>query len=494
MHDHDFVALTKLVFEMDVAPEAPQLAVCHDTDAVTQRICLIHRVSREDDNAARLVLTACGEPKGRVHARALGLVDELPHEALGLRVKAGGGLVEEDDRGAAHEGDAERDAALLASRERVHVRVELVPEVHRHGHVFGHLLDEMARHTAHSGVEEHVVAHGELGPQRVELGAHADAHLHLVHGRAQVVARDEGGARGGRVEAGEHGDGRRLAGTVGAQEPKALAFVDVKSEVVDAHLASREDLAKAEHLHGARVALQTTLQEDALSSHIGVLHLGHVLSIERGGRVHGFRIVRVHAPGACTESGHAPPDGHEAKEGVLRGAQLARQHRVEVDGDRVEPEGVEDHEEEGEAEVLVAVEELVEVEALGGEDVDAVKEGKRRNEVVAEPPRTVHVLALRLPPEPDAEAARYDDEGVHGEDRGLGTPEEDGRGEGDGHLELRPDLAHEQKRRRRSAEEAEARHHAEHPEQEHHRVAQARRERPLHGPVGGDAQAHHLHE
>mmetsp|Transcript_18894 Transcript_18894/g.55446 ORF Transcript_18894/g.55446 Transcript_18894/m.55446 type:complete len:263 (+) Transcript_18894:1213-2001(+) len=260
-HVH-LVAVAEGVLEMHVRSEATQLAICHDADAAAERIRLVHGVGREDNDSPRL-----------------GPLDKRPHETLGLRVQARGGLVEEDHRGVAHEGDAERHAALLPPGERRNARAHLEAQPHGLGRRLRRGALVPRGHALEAAVEEHVLENRERGPEDVELRAHAHLAVDEVHLREDVVARHGRAARGGSEEPGEHRDGGGLARAVGPQEAEALAFVDLQREVVDGHLRAAVHFAEAEDLHGRSRVVVTLLHSRTLLEHVRVLIGWNVVSV-----------------------------------------------------------------------------------------------------------------------------------------------------------------------------------------------------------------------
>src|SRR6185437_2833576 len=72
-----------------------------DRDVVTQQLCLIHIVGGEDDG-----FVTC-----------LDGLDELPEIASRLGIKAGGGLIQEQDRRIVHQGYSQQQLLLLSSGE-----------------------------------------------------------------------------------------------------------------------------------------------------------------------------------------------------------------------------------------------------------------------------------------------------------------------------------------------------------------------------------------
>src|SRR5207248_6093672 len=98
------------------------LPLAQHRDAVGELLGLVEVVRGEQDGLAERAERA----------------DHLPRRAAGLRVEAGGGLVEEDEVGIADERDAEVEPPLLAARQRLDARVRLVDEPDERDH----LVDE----------------------------------------------------------------------------------------------------------------------------------------------------------------------------------------------------------------------------------------------------------------------------------------------------------------------------------------------------------------
>lgn len=134
---------------VDVAPAPPQPvdraqrqhAPGHDPRAGGQGVGLLHAVCRQDGAAIR------GD--GR---------EGLPHDALGRRVEAAGGLVEEQDGRVPDQGDGEGELAFGAAGEFLREAVA----VGREAEDADDLLDVVGRvrDAADAGVEAQVLGHG----------------------------------------------------------------------------------------------------------------------------------------------------------------------------------------------------------------------------------------------------------------------------------------------------------------------------------------------
>ena len=148
-------------------------AVVDDHHVVGQRLGLLHEVG--------------GEQHG--HAVAAQRVDQLPHQAPGLRVEARGGLVEEHQLGAPDDGAGQREPLLLAAGQ------------------------PLVRGARAAGEPEHVEQ-----PRRVERVRRAgrDQAQHLVRPHARVGAA----ALGHHADAGAQRVGRARAGRCRAPGPR----------------------------------------------------------------------------------------------------------------------------------------------------------------------------------------------------------------------------------------------------------------------------------
>jgi len=157
-------------------------------------------------------------------AERLQALDHVPGVAAGGGVEAGGRLVEEDQVGVADDPDRDVGAAFLAAGEGADPCVPLVAEADQ----VDRLLDRPWS-LVEAGEEVDRLADG---PERVELA--------LLEDEADAVA--PGPVRGGGIDA-EDGDlaaaplavaledldRRRLAGAVGAEEPKTSPLATSKS-------------------------------------------------------------------------------------------------------------------------------------------------------------------------------------------------------------------------------------------------------------------------
>ena len=90
--------------ELGRRPEREQAPVVDDGQAVAELVGLLHVVRGEEDGLAL----------------AVQLAEDLPQREAALRIEPGGGLVEEEDRGAVHDRPRHHEALRHAARERGH--------------------------------------------------------------------------------------------------------------------------------------------------------------------------------------------------------------------------------------------------------------------------------------------------------------------------------------------------------------------------------------
>ena len=150
----------------------------------------------------------------------------LPQGDAALGVEAGGGLVEEQDAGPVHDRPGHHQPLGHAARQRRDVGLGPVGQTELLQEPVGRLAGLAARHPEVAAVEVEVLPDGELPVEGVRLRDDADDLLGPGRVGDHVDATDEGPPRGGQDPGGEHADGGRLAGAVGAEEPEDLPGID----------------------------------------------------------------------------------------------------------------------------------------------------------------------------------------------------------------------------------------------------------------------------
>ena len=123
--------------------------------------------------------------------------------------------------------EREVEPALHSSRVAADLAVGGLGQSHAVEQLVAALLALLAGDPVHSGLQTQMLATGQVRVERSFLERRADD---LSHGRPfvdDVEASDRRGACGRRQQRGEHVDGRRFAGAVGAEEAVDLARLDV---------------------------------------------------------------------------------------------------------------------------------------------------------------------------------------------------------------------------------------------------------------------------
>ena len=227
VHGHDRVGADRLL-ELLRRAEREDLAVIHDADAVAELVGLLHVVRRQDDRLAGVVQAA----------------DDLPEADPALRVEAGGGLVEEQDRRVVEDRARDHQPLGEAARERHHRRLGALGEVELDEQVVGGGARGGGAHAEEAAVEVEVLPHGERAVERVRLRHDADQLLGDRGVRDDVDVVHERLSRRRDHARGQHARGGGLAGAVGAEQPEDLALGDGQVEPVDRGDAARVDLGQ----------------------------------------------------------------------------------------------------------------------------------------------------------------------------------------------------------------------------------------------------------
>ncbi|GAB4007892.1 hypothetical protein GCM10029992_62820 [Glycomyces albus] len=193
-------------------------ALVHDHEAVAELLGLVHVVGGQQDR----------------HALLLELEQALPHQVAGLRVQAGGGLVEEDQVGLVDQGPGDGQAALHAAGEVVDLVVRAARELHELEQ-FGRAGPGLAPLDAEvPGVDGEVLEDREHVVEGVVLRHDAEAGADGRPVAARVEAEDLDLAAGGLGDAADHPHGGGLAGAVGAEEAECLSSPDLEVDPLTA--------------------------------------------------------------------------------------------------------------------------------------------------------------------------------------------------------------------------------------------------------------------
>ena len=134
-------------------------ALVDDHEPIAELLGLVHVVGGEEQRGA--LLLEAEQP--------------VPEDVAGLRVEAGGRLVEEQDARIVDQRPGDREAALHAAGERVDLRLALLLELREREELVGALRDDPAGQAEVAAVDEEVLAHAQLGVEVV--GLRHDAEL-----------------------------------------------------------------------------------------------------------------------------------------------------------------------------------------------------------------------------------------------------------------------------------------------------------------------------
>jgi hypothetical protein len=184
----------------------------------------------------------------RLAERAQG-ANELPGVSARGRVEARRRLVEEDEVGVADERDAEIEATLLASRERLHLVVRLLREADEPDH-----LVDVPRLRVVAGEDAVDLARGQPRPELGLLQDDADPLPERPLCLPGVEAQHPHLACVALAVALEDLHGRRLPGAVRAEQPEDLARADLEVDPADGldvavRLAQAADRDGAGHIY-----------------------------------------------------------------------------------------------------------------------------------------------------------------------------------------------------------------------------------------------------
>mmetsp|Transcript_36033 Transcript_36033/g.87523 ORF Transcript_36033/g.87523 Transcript_36033/m.87523 type:complete len:1121 (-) Transcript_36033:371-3733(-) len=235
LDERERVADAEVRLEEERGADAAQPPLRHDGDAVGEQLRLVEEVRGEHERPPLALLS-----------------QQPPDGAAGVRVHAGGGLVEEDGARAAHQSDAEAQLALLPAGERAGGRVLALGELHLLEHLLDRLVQRGAEEALERAVQPQVLRRREALEDHVHLRADAEGEADLRHLRRDALAVDARVARGRRDQPSEHRDGGGLPRAVGAEQRGDLPRAHLQVERVHRH-AARPHLAQPRRPH-ARVA------------------------------------------------------------------------------------------------------------------------------------------------------------------------------------------------------------------------------------------------
>src|SRR3954468_9488232 len=196
--------------------DGERLAAIENRDALAEYVRLLHVVRREQRRLP-----------GAVEVR-----EDPPEIDPGLRVDAGGRLVEEQHLRRVHQRAGQHQPLRETTREAEDHRVGPLGERELLEQVVGARSSAGAGNAEEAAVVVEVLPDRERPVERVRLRDHADLALHVGGVPPHVEAGDERTSSGRDHRGGQHPDRGRLARAVGAEEPEELAAPHLEVEPV----------------------------------------------------------------------------------------------------------------------------------------------------------------------------------------------------------------------------------------------------------------------
>ena len=182
-------------------------AMVDDDQGVAQALRLIHEMRGEEQRLA-----------GRLE-----LLQAFPDQMAGLRVEAGGRLVEKNDVGIVDQGPGQGQATLHTAGQRRNPGVGLAAQAGKFKQRGDARLDLGVGQTKIAAEDQQVFGAGEIGVEVVELRHDANTGAGRLRRRrdGMAVQLDAAAVRPGQAEA--KTQRRRLAGAIRPEQAKTLA-------------------------------------------------------------------------------------------------------------------------------------------------------------------------------------------------------------------------------------------------------------------------------
>ena len=160
-------------------------------------------------------------------------LDQLgTHRRAKLGIEVRERLVEQEDRGIAHDGAAQRDTLLLPAGERLGLARQHLGDAEGLGHLLNAPVDLVPRRLAQLEREAEILCDRHVGIERVGLEDHRDVPVLRVDPRDVVLADDDLAGRD-LLQPGDHPKRRGLAAARRADQHHQFAAVDGEVDGVD---------------------------------------------------------------------------------------------------------------------------------------------------------------------------------------------------------------------------------------------------------------------
>ncbi len=191
-------------------------ALVDDADGVAQALRLVHEMGGQEQG-----LALANQP-------AQALPDQMP----GLRVEAGGGLVEDHQIGVVDQGAGQGQPAFHAAGQRGHQRLFLAGKAREVEQIVNPGFDFIPGQAEIAAVDEQVFPHREIRVQAVDLRYHTDPRPGRAASGRHGLADQFHAAGIGRDQAQGQAQGGGLAGAIGAEQAVAFAGLDGQIDAI----------------------------------------------------------------------------------------------------------------------------------------------------------------------------------------------------------------------------------------------------------------------
>lgn len=197
-------------FEGSRRPFRNELPAVHDGQAIAQGVRFVQVVGGQKDRGAGL----------------LQLPDLIPEVGAVLRIKADRRLVEEQDGRAVDQAQRDFEAALLPAGVRLHGPVGHRRQFKGGKQLAGAGLRLAAVQAVQPAGQHQIFPSGRFRISPAGLARVADAPAHVPGAAHEVEPADGGAPAIGGQQGGEHAEGRRFAGSVGAEKSVDFSMPD----------------------------------------------------------------------------------------------------------------------------------------------------------------------------------------------------------------------------------------------------------------------------
>src|SRR5215510_15277624 len=213
----DQVAARHSGLELRRRAHLQELAFVHDRDSLTKLICFFHVMRREEDR-----LAFCVE-----------LAQQIPDRATSLRVKAGGRLIEKQNRRIVHQRASDLQPLRHAPRINSWFLVSTLRELKPFQQLLRAPLSDSFWYTKVLSVKQQVLATGQAAVEVVVLRADADASLDRNWMALDIDAVNNCASTGRQDSRRENSDRSGLTCAIRSEQSEELASLDLEGNAVE---------------------------------------------------------------------------------------------------------------------------------------------------------------------------------------------------------------------------------------------------------------------